>query len=274
MRIVPVIDLMDGHAVHARRGNRATYAPIQSALVAGSAPVDVAAALLDAAAAAQARLQADQPAAAVRQVDGEAAGVAAGVAAGAGDRKDAGEHLYIADLDALQGRACQAGLVQAILAARPALTIWLDAGFASATAARALLARLGPAGARVQPVHASEALADPATLAEACGGAARQGAILSLDQRGSAKLDPAGCWTRPGLWPDDLIVMTLERVGAASGPALDVLAEVAERARAVGHRPRLWGAGGVRDLADLRLARAAGAAGWLIATALHAGTLV
>jgi phosphoribosylformimino-5-aminoimidazole carboxamide ribotide isomerase len=37
---------------------------------------------------------------------------------------------------------------------------------------------------------------------------------------------------------------------------------------------RTWiGAGGVRDAADLRAAHAGGAAGWLVASALHDGTL-
>ena len=53
MRIVPVIDLLGGQAVRARRGDRANYRPVQSALVAGSDPVDVARARLAAAQAAQ-----------------------------------------------------------------------------------------------------------------------------------------------------------------------------------------------------------------------------
>jgi uncharacterized protein related to proFAR isomerase len=37
---------------------------------------------------------------------------------------------------------------------------------------------------------------------------------------------------------------------------------------------RAWiGAGGVRDAADLRAAAGSGAAGWLVASALHDGTL-
>src|ERR1700727_831955 len=45
MQIVPVIDLRGGAVVHARRGQRANYAPLQSPLVAGSEPVTVARAL-------------------------------------------------------------------------------------------------------------------------------------------------------------------------------------------------------------------------------------
>src|ERR1700745_1641148 len=45
MRIVPVLDLKGGVVVHARRGQRADYAPLRSPLVEGSEPVAVARAL-------------------------------------------------------------------------------------------------------------------------------------------------------------------------------------------------------------------------------------
>jgi phosphoribosylformimino-5-aminoimidazole carboxamide ribotide isomerase len=262
MRIVPVIDLLGGQAVHARRGNRANYRPVQSALVAGSDPVDVARALIAAAHAAQLRL----------------------VEGGRNSKTSAGAEsdtvrLYVADLDALQGHGVQHAAIAALLAGLPGVQLWLDGGFDDPDAAGALVVQLGEAGQRLRPVYASEALTSRATLTRCTrmnGDTARPrpGAILSLDRRGSERLDPAGCWQAPELWPDDLIVMTLERVGAGSGPALDTLAEVTAQAQAQGHSPRLWGAGGVRDLADLRQAQDAGASGWLIATALHEGRLV
>lgn len=262
MRIVPVIDLLGGQAVHARRGDRANYRPVQSALVAGSDPVDVARALIAAAHVAQQRLGTSS--AGIKEDDGAAPDT---------------DRLYVADLDALQGRGVQQAAIAALLAGLPGVQLWLDAGFGDPDAADALVARLGEAGRRLRPVYASEALASRAALTRCTrlGGDTSQprpGAILSLDRRGDQQLDPAGCWQAPELWPDDLIVMTLERVGAGSGPALDTLAEVAAQARAQGRRPRLWGAGGVRDLADLRQAQGAGASGWLIATALHEGRLV
>ena len=45
MRIVPVLDLKGGVVVHARRGQRAEYAPLRSPLVDGCEPVAVARAL-------------------------------------------------------------------------------------------------------------------------------------------------------------------------------------------------------------------------------------
>ena len=73
----------------------------------------------------------------------------------------------------------------------------------------------------------------------------------------------------PQHWPDEVIVMTLSRVGARQGPATAEVAAIASRA---GSR-RIYAAGGVRDRADMIALHAAGAAGVLVATALHAGTV-
>src|SRR5206468_12219845 len=95
-------------------------------------------------------------------------------------------------------------------------------------------------------------------------------AILSLDSRREQPLDPSGTWQRPEAWPRTVIVMTLDRVGAGSGPDLASFG----RLRALAP-DRTWiGAGGARDREDLRAAAQAGAAGWLLASALHDGTLV
>jgi phosphoribosylformimino-5-aminoimidazole carboxamide ribotide isomerase len=91
--IIPVIDLMGGQVVHARRGDRSNYRPLQSLLTPSSAPLDVVAALIDTA---PFRI------------------------------------VYFADLDAILGRGDHAVLVRSIAQRFPSLTVWLDAGFADA----------------------------------------------------------------------------------------------------------------------------------------------
>ena len=59
---------------------------------------------------------------------------------------------------------------------------------------------------------------------------------------------PAGCWEQPSLWPQRLIVMTLDRVGADAGPDLQTLVEV----RQLAPHAELIGAGGIRHAEDLR----------------------
>lgn len=226
-----MLDLLGGQVVRAVRGERSAYRPIVSGLAAGSDALAIATALIDRCA-----------------------------------RPGAAPQLYIADLDAIQGRPGHAAALVRLLEALPGLALWLDGGFADVAAARAALAPLGPAAARVRPVFGSESLRDPAAL-EAVQ--REPGAILSLDSRKAQAIDPSGSWNRPDLWPDTMIVMTLDRVGAASGPDLEQFAAL--RAKAPGRR---WvGAGGVRNAADLVAARAAGASAWLIASALHDGTL-
>jgi len=234
MKLIPVIDLMLGQVVRAVRGNRETYQPIVSRLCASSDPVAVARALCDHCATRQ---------------------------------------LYVADLDALLGKPAQAAVLRSLLQALPDLELWLDAGFASAHAATALRAELGAAGQQVVPVFGSESLASRAELERCFVGlpaeAAANEGVLSLDRRDGQRLDAAGCWDAPALWPQRVIVMTLERVGSDAGPDVETLADVRRKSP----RTFIVGAGGIRNETDLARARDAGAGAWLVASALHDGRL-
>jgi len=230
--VIPVLDLLGGQVVRGVRGERSAYRPIVSRLADGSAPRDIARGLLAAA----------PPAAGREPV------------------------LYVADLDAIQGGAPQVATFIDLLAAFPQVCLWLDAGFAEPAAVRALRRQLGPVASRVRPVYGSESLASAGALDEMMED---PHAILSLDSRLESPMDPSGCWQRPDAWPHTVIVMTLDRVGAASGPDLDTFKRLREQAP-----DRVWiGAGGVRHAPDLRAAAISGAAGWLVASALHDGTL-
>ena len=179
----------------------------------------------------------------------------------------ASSRLYAADLDALTGGAAQVTVLRAILQALPAIEFWVDAGFTDVDAARTLCSAVGEHGKRIVPVFGSESIRSSAALQESFAPPGH--GVLSLDRRDGRTLDPAGCWRLPQYWPQRVIVMTLERVGADAGPDLATLSEV--RARAP--NTRLIGAGGIRDGLDLDAARRAGAWGWLVASALHDGRL-
>jgi len=215
---------MAGQVVRAVRGQRASYRPIRSSLCGGSEPLDVAAAML---------------------------------------RYCASDLLYLADLDALTGRAAQCAAIADLLSGQPDLTIWLDAGFSRLSDWHATRDRLGAASQRVTPVFASESLASPEAARQAL--APEHGAILSLDRRRDPLPDRGHCWLTPGLWPSRVIVMTLDRVGSDQGPDLATLADLHRR------RPelRFVGAGGLRSDADLAAARACPAEAWLVASAIH-----
>lgn len=179
----------------------------------------------------------------------------------------ASRQLYLADLDALQGGALQVDVLRDLLREMPGIELWLDGGFTAAADARSLRRALGNAADRVVPVFGSESLASPGSLEQCFSPPGR--AILSLDRRGDERLDPAGCWERPALWPAQVIVMTLDRVGSDSGPDLGLLASLQALSPGTG----FIGAGGIRDESDLERARDAGARAWLVASALHDGRL-
>lgn len=187
MKLIPVIDLMQGQVVRAVRGNRQAYRPIVSPLCASSDPATVATILCE---------------------------------------HCATHQLYVADLDALLGRPAQTAVLRTLLQGIPGLELWLDAGFASRGAADALRLELGADSRQLVPVFGSESLASREELERCFGGSKDDAGVLSLDRRDGRPLDLAGCWDAPALWPGRVIVMTLERVGAGAGPDLQTLAEV------------------------------------------------
>jgi len=97
MDLIPVIDLKGGLVVHARRGDRANYRPIETPLSPTAQPLDVARGLI-----------------ALHPFG----------------------RLYIADLDAIAGQGDNIASVRAIKAAFPALELWVDRGIAGADDAR------------------------------------------------------------------------------------------------------------------------------------------
>jgi phosphoribosylformimino-5-aminoimidazole carboxamide ribotide isomerase len=167
--------------------------------------------------------------------------------------------LYVADLDAIQGNGDNFAALRRIRSEVPALRMWIDNGAADPAALEALIgADLGEA------VIGSESQRDGALIARHKDS---MRVVLSLDFRGRAFQGPEEILAEPGRWPRRVIVMTLARVGSGAGPDLKRFAEI----RSIAEEREIYAAGGVRDGADLSALKAAGAAGALIATALHDG---
>ncbi len=207
--------------MHALRGDRTNYLPLNSHLCPTGDPVELA----------------------HRYVDAFAA-----------------DTLYVADLDAIMGRGHNRAIIAAIAAGLEGVSLWIDAGIADAEA----LCRFTD-GAAGRPVVGSESLTDPALLRRPEAG----GAILSLDFHGARLRGPRNLERDPGAWPADVILMALSRVGSHGGPDVERLRTFRRRAPHV----RFHSAGGVRGPADLATLKAAGAAGVLVASALHTGTI-
>ena len=172
--------------------------------------------------------------------------------------------LYIADLDAIRRTGDHRAVISGLAARFPQLALWVDAGVGGPREAAAALEH----GARVV-VAGTESLASAADLAAIRAAVPAENLALSLDWLGDRFLGPPELEHDAEAWPERVIVMTLARVGSAAGPDLERLSAV--RARAGGRT--VCAAGGVRGAGDLEALARVGAAGVLLASALHDGRL-
>jgi phosphoribosylformimino-5-aminoimidazole carboxamide ribotide isomerase len=223
MRVVPVIDLKGGDVVRACRGERHLYAPIETPLAATSRPQDV--------------------------VEGYV-------------RLHDFREIYIADLDAIEGRGSHADAIAALEKAFPSVVFWVDAGVVDLDNARRFLDRH-----RGVLVLGSESLTDTRALS-ALRGDSR--VSLSFDFRGEAFQGLPQLLADEKLWPKQIIVMTLARVGSEAGPDFARLGEFVTRGAG---RHEIFAAGGLRGADDLATLNASGVHGVLVASALHDGRL-
>ncbi|MBV9431906.1 MAG: nickel transporter [Hyphomicrobiales bacterium] len=168
--------------------------------------------------------------------------------------------IYIADLDAIEGTGHNAGVVSGLFERFAHLDLWIDNGMAEENGIRSWLVEN-----RGKLVLGSESQED-AALARSLKKNPRL--ILSLDFRGCAFQGPAELLD-PSHWPEQVIAMTLARVGGASGPDFERLAELRSRAP----RQTIYAAGGVRGREDLLRLAEMGVEGVLVASALHDGRL-
>lgn len=93
MKLIPVMDLLAGQVVHARRGERDNYRPIQSTLCPSAAPLAILQALIE---------------------------------------RFACDTIYIADLDAIRFQQPQYALIERMRTQFPVVDFWLDAGIGNA----------------------------------------------------------------------------------------------------------------------------------------------
>ena len=172
------------------------------------------------------------------------------------------DELYVADLDAIAGGDVQNETIASL--ARMA-RVMVDAGVSEPERARALR----DLGVRV--VVGTETLTDADALDHLPDAVLsvdlRDGRVLSRDPRlaGLPALDALALLHRPR----EVIVLDLARVGTGAGPDVEVIAEI----HAAFPDLELLAGGGVRDADDLRALADAGAAGALVATALHRGAI-
>lgn len=173
--------------------------------------------------------------------------------------------LYVADLDAIQHRGGNMESIRTIHRQFPGLELWADTGIGDEAAlARWLDAGLG------RPVIGSESLLDADFMSDVRERCKDPSPVLSLDYQGDDFRGPPALLAHPErYWPQRVLAMNLQRVGSDKGPDLALIVGLAGRVPGC----QVYAAGGVRSIEDLQQVKAAGAAGALLASALHDGRI-
>jgi len=173
--------------------------------------------------------------------------------------------VYIADIDAITGAGTNALSIRELADASPDVVFWIDSGFNDVSDLASFAGRKN-----IRPVIGSESLTSLEHYTALAAGMPFTGHVLSLDCKDGQELGPPELIEQPELWPDTVISMDLNRVGADRGPNDARL----RRLQACREDIAVAAAGGVRGLDDLRMLAAQGTDHVLIATALHEKKLV
>lgn len=220
MLIIPVIDLLNGVVVHAKKGERNHYQAIQSQLTSSSDPLAVAKALLE---------------------------------------HFPFQHLYIADLNAIQKTgAHHLPLIQEIAQQHPATKLWVDAGIAD------LKDLTTWSEHHFNLILGSENFTSLENF-EKVSLSLNADFVLSLDFMPNGYQGPLELIESTKQWPENVIVMSLSKVGSNAGLDLALL----ERFIPYANKFNLYAAGGIRNRADLNVLKDMNMHGALMASALH-----
>lgn len=228
-----MIDLKNAQVVHAKHGNRHAYLPIQSVLSTSSNIFSIVEGLL---------------------------------------KLYPFRTIYMADIDAISNNGNHFEQIELLSSMYPHITWWVDNGVRNVDEPI-----LYTPQANIRAVFGSEHIH---TLQDyrAMSYAYKSRHVLSLDKLNNVKLDNAELGSaelhHTGLyWPDDVICMTLNKVGSNTGPDIARLQALQQLNLARKKPANLYAAGGVRNMDDLLALKQLGVSGALVASALHNGEI-
>ncbi len=171
--------------------------------------------------------------------------------------------LYCADLAALQGVGDQHVRIGELARLWPDVQFWVDSG-AFLAGQSSLLRQYD----NVVTVFGTESYRTITQLNAEMSTLNPDACVLSLDFMHGQLLGPHEILKTPDRWPLRVIVMSLDHVGAETGPCFSLL----EKTLHLGGDRAIFAAGGVRGNADLDTLRNLGVRGALVASALHTGS--
>lgn len=214
MIIIPVIDLLDGLVVLAKKGARDLYRPVNSRLCSDPLPLAVINTFIS---------------------------------------LSPFHTIYIADLNAIMHKDDNLELIVKLVNTFPQLEFWVDAGNRSME-----LNGLD----QVIPVISTETGTSPDDLANYHS---ENRYILSLDYMNGDLIGDPRLLALTELWPDKIIIMSMDLVGSRSGPDTNLVSNIQLQIP----KKKLYIAGGVRNSGDLATLADMNVSGALIASALH-----
>jgi phosphoribosylformimino-5-aminoimidazole carboxamide ribotide isomerase len=231
VKIIPVIDLLNGEVVHAVRGEREKYRPVKSILTPGSNPTDIARALMS--------------------------------ETGCMD-------IYIADLDAILKKGSNSKVFPSLKELGASLIVDAAANnVASVNAVKMACADKVIIGSETlfdinQLTEIIDKINGDSLIFSLD---IRKGAVLS-GAEGLKGVDPVkAIGNVVGKGIKDFIILTLDLVGSGEGPDTELIRMVRKEFPML----NLISGGGVKSPGHLDLLKAAGADSVLVATALHMG---
>lgn len=168
------------------------------------------------------------------------------------------KQLYLADLDAIFYQKLDINLYHRLVEKFPEIMFWIDMGIQT----QQQWITLNKVKS-IKAVIASETLNDLNLLT------VEREAVLSLDFQKGEFLGEPDLWLQTDKWPDNIIVMNLDYIGAQAGPDIALLQQIRIKRKDA----KIFAAGGVRNKQDLIVLKEEGVAGVLVASALHNGNL-
>lgn len=160
--------------------------------------------------------------------------------------------FYLADLNAITQQGHHDELIADVVARFPTINFWVDKGYQHNNQQPTNYYR----------VLGSECYSD--TDISLLQGFNKQ-FILSLDYNTTGIIGAQGLLNNSALWPKDIIIMSLHRVGSFQGADIIKLNEFNQRYP----ENNFIAAGGIRNAADLQQLKAIGIKQVLVASALH-----
>jgi phosphoribosylformimino-5-aminoimidazole carboxamide ribotide isomerase len=233
LRVIPVIDILGGVVVHAKRGERGRYEPVKSILSASTEPVDIAKTF---------------------------------------HREFGFTELYVADLDAILGRGMATDTIRELSKAT-SMKLMVDSGVSNLRDAQRLrdagASEIIVGTETLDNLAAlSYMIGEMGSKSVISSLDLKQGKVVSRSPTLTMRKPVQAARILMGVGVSQLIVLELTRVGSESGIDRSLTESIVKAVEI----PVIVG-GGIRNTNDLNELNRIGIDGALIATSLHTGTI-